>query len=105
MEINSIFVSGLVHIGKTAKHRFHISFFFNVLTKRTMAKLHIRKFIFVLDEELAAILAHLDRHLWDKVFEVAFGILRVQMTVVLDVDFFKPHIAKDVLIYFDRLVL
>jgi hypothetical protein len=95
----------LVHISKTAKHSFHISVFFNVFTKWTMAKLHIRKFIFVLDEELAAILAHLDRHLWDEVFKVAFGILRVQVAVVLDVDFFKPHIAQDVLIYFDRLVL
>ena len=70
-----------------------------------MTQLHVRKVVLILNEELAAVLAHVDSHVGYDVFEVAFRELRVEMRVVLDVDLFEAHRLQDSLVNFDWFVL
>ena len=76
-----------------------------MLAEGTVALLHVRELILILDKELAAVFAHLDGDVRHQVLKVTLRRLRVQMGEVLDVDFFKAQVRQDRLVNLQRLVV
>ena len=93
-----------MHIHQTAVHILDAFVLLDMLAEGTVAQLHIRELILVLDEELAAILAHVDCHVRNDVLEVPLRVARVKVRVVHDVNFLEAEALKSKLVHLDRLV-
>jgi hypothetical protein len=50
-----------------------------VFAEWTVAQFHVGKVVLVLNEELAAIFAHIDSHVCNKIFEVAARVLGIEV--------------------------
>lgn len=44
-----------------------------MLAEGTVAKLHVGELVFILDEEAAAVFAHIDRHVRHHILEISLG--------------------------------
>jgi len=76
-----------------------------VLAEGTVAKFHVGHLELIEHEEMAAILAHLDRNVRRYVLKVAAWIILVEVAIVNNVNFFKPHRLKHELIDLEWLIL
>ena len=91
------------HISKATVHVFDTLIFLDVLAEWAMALLDVGKLILVLQEEVAAVLAHCDRYVWDHVFEVSAWQFRAVFGEVLDVDLLISHVHHHSLVDLYRL--
>lgn len=71
-----------MHISETSIDILNPFVLFHMLTKGTMAQLHICKFILILNEELTTVLTFVDCYVWHNVLKVSFRVVRVEVTVV-----------------------
>jgi len=70
----------------------------------TVALFHVGKLVFILDEELVALVTLGDRHVRHQVLEVPLGVVGAEMAHVDDEHFFETHALQHILVYFNRLV-
>ena len=69
-----------------------------MLAEWTVAVLHIRELILVLDEESAAVLTHRDGNVRYHVLEVSLLHLWAEMRHVLNEDFLEAHTSHDLFV-------
>jgi hypothetical protein len=94
-----------VHISETSVDNFDTFVLFNKLAEGTVAQLHIRKLILVLNKEFTRIFAHLDRHVWHDVLEIPFGQVSVKVGQIPRVDFLVAHLTQHEFVNFDWFVV
>jgi len=93
------------HISKRAEHLGLLLVLLDVLAEGTVAELHIRELILILNEEATAVLAHSNRHVWHHVLVVPFRQVRTKVIHVLNEDFLEAHASHYFLIDVDGLVV
>jgi len=91
------------HISKASVDILHTLVLLNILAERTVAFLNIGKFVLVLQEKFATVLAKRDGNIWNHITIILFRHMRAQLVVVNDEYFFESHVLKNSLINFNRL--
>lgn len=79
--------------------------FLDVLAEGAVPALHVGKFILILNEELAAVVAHVDGNVRHDVLEVALGVVLIEVAVIQNVDFLVSERLKHKFIHFDWFVV
>lgn len=98
-------ISSMIHISQTSVDILDALVFLNILAERAATLLNVGELIFILEEELAALIADCHGNIRDHVLVVFARPLRAELTVVDNEDFFKAHALKYPLIKLDGLVL
>jgi hypothetical protein len=91
-------VSSVVHISQTSVDILDALVFLNILAEWTATLLNVSELIFILEEELAALIANCHGNIRDHVFVVFARPLRAELTIVDNEHLFKAHAFKDPLI-------
>merc|ERR1719272_1967340 len=91
------------HISKASVHIFHTFVFLDVLAEWTMALLNVGELVLVLQEELAALLAHGNGHVGHHVLVELARQVGAKLGVIHDVNLLIPHVLHDSLVNLDRL--
>ena len=93
------------HISERAEDLGLALLLLHVFAEGAMSVLHVGELVFVLDEEVLAILAHMDRHIWNHILEISLGRVSAVVAHILDEDLLPTHAAQDVLVNAHRLVV
>jgi hypothetical protein len=94
-----------VHIRQRTIHILDTFVLFNILAEWAISMFHVGELIFILNEEFATILTLVNCNIRNNVLEVAFGVVRIKVVVILNVYLFEAHCAKHKFIYFDWFVV
>lgn len=95
----------LVHISEGSEHILDALVFLDVFAEGTVTALHVGKFILILDEELAAIVAHVYGDVGHDILEVALRVVLVEVAVIQNVDFFVSESLKHKFVDFNWFVV
>ena len=85
------------HLSQTTEDLLGSLILLDVLAEWTVAMLHVRELILILDEEAAAVFTHRDGHIWNHVLEVPSWQVWTEVRHVLNEDFLEAHAPHDFL--------
>ena len=93
------------HISKRTEHLSLLLILLHVLAERAMATLHVSKFVLILNEEAAAVIAHSDSYVGYHVLKVALGHIRAEVIHILNENLLKTHASHHLFVYAHGLVI
>ena len=95
----------MIHISETSIDILDSLILLHVLAEWATTFLHVGKLVFILEEELAALVADGNCNIRHHVLEVLLWPLWTEHRVVYDENFLKPHALQYSLVHFYWLVL
>lgn len=84
-------VSSPIHFGQRTKDLGSLFVFLDMLAERTVAKLHVGEFVFILDEESTTVLAIGDGYVGNHILVVPLWKVGAEVAHILNKDFFLSH--------------